>query len=185
MWLLILELMPEIYLGIRKMYHKQNYHGIFLLLLVLSCFLCVYYDFYRIYAIVVLIALCCVKCVIKIKNHLAHFKQRETTPTRLNFTLQDYNKEIDIKYTDIIKGASYGFLTDKDRIKFFLSSPKDNKNYILFNNFVINSVELSPICDYGIIFMQKLLDSNHDIFCIKVRLRGFFVPRLVLEIKQC
>lgn len=183
--MLILEFLPEIYLGIRKLYYKKKYRTILLVfLLFLSC-LCIYYDFYRIYAIISLIVLCCIKCTIKIKSHLAHFKQREIIPTTLNFIIQDYHKEIDIRYIDIIRGASYSFLTDKGHINLFLSSSKDNQNYIYLNGLRINSIELSPIYDYSIIFMQKLLDSNHDIFCVKVRFRGFFSPSLILEIKRC
>lgn len=49
------------------------------------------------------------------------------------------------------------------------------------NGLCINSIELSPIYNYGIIFMQKLLDSNHNIFCVRVRFRVFFLQVLSLK----
>lgn len=181
----ILEFLPEIYLGIKKLYCKKKYYTILLVFLCFLCFLCIYYDFYGIYSTVALIAFCCAKCVIKIKNDLVYFGQKEIVPITLNCVLQGYNKEIDIKYTDIVKGSSYEFWVGEDCINFFLASPKDNRNYMCLNGLCINSIELSPIYNYGIIFMQKLLDSNHNIFCVRVRFRGFFSPSLVLEIRRC
>lgn len=165
------------------MYHKQNYQGIFLLLLILSCFLCIYYDFYRIFAVMILINVCLIKAIITIKNHLNKFKDRTIMPITINGTLQEYHEEIKIKYTDIVKGASYDFY-HKDGLTFVLSST-NGKNYVRLDDYAIDGVKLSPIYDYGIIFMQKLMDNNQDTFCIQVKFQGFFIPSLTLKIQRC
>ncbi|MDO4896034.1 MAG: hypothetical protein Q3971_01620 [Moraxella sp.] len=182
MWLFILEFIPEIYSGIRKMYYKKNYYGIFLLLILFLCFWCIYYDFYRNYIISILILFFCIEIIIRVKECLKETVMDDIS-VQSEVCLQECSKTVTIGYAHLTKDGYHHFVIDDYDIAFFLPV-QNNKSHIIINKSTIYSVKLSPIRNFGTMFMQKIIDKHHRTFLVKIRLKGVFKPYFQLDVKN-
>lgn len=181
---IILDFLPEIYKFLYDFRKKKQYNILFFIVLTLALFFCVYYNFYAnvsIILVVLILGFLFFKwAVYGFKNYRITLKHY--APIKSICLLREYNERIIIKYKDIVQSRQI-FLVEEN--KFVLNIfPARGGSYITLNGARIDTLELSPVFNYGTIFLQKILDGNGKLFFLKVRMGGFFKPYIIFSIQM-
>lgn len=181
MWLLFLELLPELLSLFGDSKNKGKKHAIIMLSLFMSLCVVIYYDIYLSISISIIIILTIFSSIHYL--HTTKNKYIQNNCVNINQNLMFINKKIPITYQQIL-GSNHKFIAQNKEIEFLFMTKHNGHNYIIINHEKIHSLPLSPIFHYGMIFYQKVIDIHGDIFDIKVMLSGFFSPALTISIEK-
>lgn len=180
MWLLLVELLPEFFSLFKDLKKQGKKHTILILISILALFVVIYHDIYlylSIPSILIFSIIVIIHCLSTRKN-----SDKSFVCIQLNQEIPCINKKIPITYKQIFD-SKHEFIV-QDKIVNFILLAKYGGNYLTINQQRIDSLPLSPIFHYGIIFYQKVIDIHGDIFDIKVMLSGFFSPALTISIEK-
>lgn len=180
MWFLVSELMPEIFSIFRELKLRKNYLAISMIVILFLVCVVLYHNIYLPYSLFIIAGLFTFCLIYNFTLNAKRIDNIGFIPTKNNFS--EFRKKIPITYNQI-KESSHKIIVQDNEFNFLLSA-KSGCNYLMINDERFNSIKLSPIFNFGTIFLQRMIDDNGNKFCISFKLKGFLSYYIVIDIKK-
>ncbi|MDO4699463.1 MAG: hypothetical protein Q4A69_02095 [Moraxella sp.] len=177
---MITELIPEIFSIFRELKIRKNYLAISVIVMLFFVCIVLYHNIYLPYSLFIIMGLF-------VCYSICHFILNTEKIDNIGFipiknNLSAFSKKIPITY-DKIMGSIHKIIVKDNEFTFVLSA-KSGCNYLMINDEKFNSIKISPIFNFGTIFLQRVIDDNGNKFFISVKLKGFLSCYISIDVKK-